>query len=108
MIDRQEVTALLREISDGTVSAPQKLLPLVYDELRKLAHSDIQNERRIILSRQRLSYTTRYSTCRLGKCFVAESRPFLFGWAQVMRNILVNHAVKRKTQKRDFGQQRYS
>ena len=41
----QEVTALLKEINKGDNEAPEKLLPLVYDELRKLAQGYMQNER---------------------------------------------------------------
>lgn len=105
MIDRQEVTSLLKEISDGTVSAPERLLPLVYDELRKLAQSYMQNER---------PDHTLQATALVHDAYIRlvdwenvswQNRAHFFSVAaQVMRNILVNHAVKRKTQKRDFGQ----
>lgn len=105
MSDRQEVTALLKEINDGTVSAPEKLLPLVYDELRKLARSYMQNER---------PDHTLQATALVHDAYIRlvdwenvswQNRAHFFSVAaQVMRNILVNHAVKRKAQKRDFGQ----
>ncbi len=105
MSDRQEVTALLREINDGTVSSPERLLPLVYDELRKLALSYMQNER---------PDHTLQATALVHDAYIRlvdwenvswQNRAHFFSVAaQVMRNILVNHAVKRKTQKRDFGQ----
>lgn len=45
MAETHEVTLLLKKVSDGDVSAPDKLLPLVYDELRKLANRYMENER---------------------------------------------------------------
>ena len=42
----QDVTILLKEMSDGgDENAPEKLLEVVYDELRKLAHAYLKNER---------------------------------------------------------------
>lgn len=40
-----EVTRLLRDWSDGRREALDKLLPLVYNELRRLAHSYLTHER---------------------------------------------------------------
>lgn len=104
MSGREEVTALLQEINDGAVSAPDKLLPLVYDELRKLAQSYMQNER---------PDHTLQATALVHDAYIRlvdwenvswQNRAHFFSVAaQVMRNILVNHAIKRKTQKRDFG-----
>lgn len=105
MTDRQEVTALLQEINEGAVSAPDKLLPLVYDELRKLAQTYMQNER---------PDHTLQATALVHDAYIRlvdwenvswQNRAHFFSVAaHVMRNILVDHAVKRKAQKRDFGQ----
>jgi RNA polymerase sigma-70 factor (ECF subfamily) len=105
MTDRQEVTALLSEINDGTASAPERLLPLVYDELRKLAAAYMANER---------SDHTLQATALVHDAYIRlvdwenvswQNRAHFFSVAaQVMRNILVNHAIARKAQKRDFGQ----
>lgn len=105
MDGREEVTALLQEINEGAESAPERLLPLVYDELRKLAKSYMQNER---------PDHTLQATALVHDAYIKlvdwenvswQNRAHFFSVAaQVMRNILVNHAVKRKTQKRDFGQ----
>ncbi len=40
-----EVTVLLNAVSAGDESAPEKLLELVYDDLRRLAAAYLQNER---------------------------------------------------------------
>jgi RNA polymerase sigma-70 factor, ECF subfamily len=105
MSDRKEVTALLQEMNNGAVSAPERLLPLVYDELRKLAQSYMKNER---------PDHTLQATALVHDAYIRlvdwenvswQNRAHFFSVAaQVMRNILVNHAVKRNAQKRDFGQ----
>src|SRR5215212_9803337 len=100
-----EVTILLREINDGNQNAPEKLLPLVYDELRKLAHSYLKNER---------SDHTLQATALVHEAYIRlvdwenvswQNRAHFFAVAAtVMRKILVNHAIARKAQKRDHGQ----
>jgi RNA polymerase sigma factor (TIGR02999 family) len=40
-----EITNLLRAWSDGDESARDRLMPLVYDELRRLAHRHMQGEK---------------------------------------------------------------
>jgi hypothetical protein len=42
---REEVTVLLAEISKGDEGAASKLIPLVYDELRRLAGGYMRRER---------------------------------------------------------------
>ena len=105
MNDRLEVTALLQEINDGAENAPDKLLPLVYHELRKLAQGYMANER---------PDHTLQATALVHNAYIRlvdwenvswKNRAHFFSVAaQVMRNILVSHAIKRKAQKRDFGQ----
>ena len=41
----QEVTQLLIDWSNGRPEALDQLMPLVYDELRRLAHHHLKNER---------------------------------------------------------------
>ena len=40
-----DVTQILSQIEDGDPSAAEQLLPLVYDELRKLAAAKLAQER---------------------------------------------------------------
>lgn len=105
MSDRQGVTALLQEVNNGAANASEELLPLVYDELRKLAQSYMQNER---------PEHTLQATALVHDAYIRlvdwenvswQNRAHFFSVAaHVMRNILVDHALKRKTKKRDFGQ----
>ena len=106
MAERAEVTAILQKVSDGSSTAPSELLPLVYVELRKLAAS--------YMSRERADHTLQ-PTALVHDAYIRlidwenvswQNRAHFFSVAaQVMRNILVNHAVARKTQKRDHGGQ---
>lgn len=104
MSDRKEVTVILQEINNGSSSAPERLLPLVYDELRRLAQSYMKSER---------PDHTLQATALVHDAYIRlvdwenvswQNRAHFFSVAAgVMRNLLVNHAVKRKAQKRDFG-----
>jgi len=104
MPEREEVTGLLEEMNEGAENAPEKLLPLVYDELRKLAAGFMANERRD---------HTLQATALVHEAYVRlvdwenvswQNRAHFFSVAaQVMRNILVNHALAKKARKRDFG-----
>lgn len=105
MSDREEVTAILQAINNGSSNAPEQLLPLVYDELRQLAAA--------YMSKERTDHTLQ-ATALVHDAYIRlvdwenvswQNRAHFFSVAAgVMRNLLVNHAVKRKTQKRDFGQ----
>lgn len=100
-----EVTILLNRINAGDGKAPDEILPLVYDELRNLADRYMQNER---------SDHTLQATALVHDAYIRlvdwenvswQNRAHFFSVAaQVMRNILVDHAVKRRSQKRNFGQ----
>jgi RNA polymerase sigma factor (TIGR02999 family) len=96
-----EVTELLRRWSGGDVSARESLVPLVYDELRRLA--------RYYLASQRSEHTLQ-STAIVHEAYLRlagrekvhwESRNHFFAVAaQLMRRILVDHARKRNAAKR--------
>ncbi|MGI8640224.1 MAG: sigma-70 family RNA polymerase sigma factor [Pyrinomonadaceae bacterium] len=105
MADSHDVTKLLRKVSDGDETAPEKLLPLVYDELRKLAHGYMENER---------TDHTLQATALVHEAYIRlvdwenvswENRAHFFAVAaQVMRKILVDYARRKKAQKRGGGQ----
>lgn len=98
----QDVTVLLKEMSEGDENAPEKLLVFVYDELRKLAHSYLKNER---------SDHTLQATALVHEAYIRlidwknvswQNRAHFFAVAaNVMRNILVDHARAKRSQKRD-------
>ncbi|HVE56089.1 MAG TPA: sigma-70 family RNA polymerase sigma factor [Pyrinomonadaceae bacterium] len=105
MAESSDVTILLDRINEGDGNAPEELLPLVYSELRKLAHSYLQNER---------ADHTLQATALVHEAYIRlvdwekvswQNRAHFFAVAaNVMRKILVDHAREKKAQKRDFGQ----
>lgn len=100
-----EVTQLLLRWSEGDQVALEHLMPLVYDELRRLAGGFLRNE----LSHQTLQPTALVHEAylrMLGQAEVAwQSRTQFFGLAAtLMRRILVDHTRERWAEKRGGGQ----
>ena len=100
----QEVTQLLADWSDGDQAALQKLTPLVYGELRRLAHHYMEG--------QRPDHTLQ-TTALVHEAYlrlVDQSRPsftnrshFFAVAARAMRQILVDHARTARRQRRGAG-----
>lgn len=105
----QSVTALLMKWGSGDKAALDQLIPLVYDELRKLAASYL---------RRRSGSNTLQATALVHEAYIRladqtsismEHRAQFFGLAaKVMRDILVDHARKRLATKRGGDQLRLS
>src|SRR5919199_5097859 len=99
-----EVTQLLIEWSNGDKAALDKLMPLIYDELRRLAHR--------YMSRERPGHTLR-TTALVNEAYLRlagrkgvhwQNRAHFFAIsAQLMRSILVDHARAHAYQKRGGG-----
>jgi RNA polymerase sigma factor (TIGR02999 family) len=100
-----EITQLLLDLSGGNREAVEALMPLVYEELRLLAHRQLRQERRghtlnttalvheaylKLIDQQRVNW---------------QSRAHFFALAaQAMRRILINYANSRLAKKRGGGQ----
>ncbi|HXX63365.1 MAG TPA: sigma-70 family RNA polymerase sigma factor [Bacteroidota bacterium] len=103
-----EVTQMLVNVRAGDESALNRLLPLVYDELRKIASS--------YLSQEHSSQTIQTSDLvheaylRLAEADVTwQNRAHFFGIAaRSMRQILVDYARRRNAEKRGGGMTRVS
>src|SRR2546428_4054196 len=102
-----DVTRILQSIEQGDPKAAEKLLPLVYDELRKLAAAKIAHE----APGQTLQATAlvHEAWLRLG----GEDQPawqnrahFLSAAAEAMRRILVESARRKLRLKRGGGRER--
>ncbi len=101
----KEVTILLGEMSGGNRSAPEQLLPLVYDELRKLAHAYLQNERADHSLQATALVHEAYIRLVDWQTVSWQNRAHFFAVAaSVMRKILVDHTRAKRAQKRDGGQ----
>lgn len=103
-MQEEHVTILLRQFSAGDKQALDRLMPLVYAELQKLAASHLRNER--------LGHTLQ-PTALVHEVYarlVKQDQPdyqsrchFMGVAAQVMRQILIDHARTRNAAKRGSG-----
>jgi RNA polymerase sigma factor (TIGR02999 family) len=101
-VERQhEVTRILHDWSGGDRAAPERLMPFVYDELRRLA--------RAFLSRERGGHTLQ-PTALVHEAYVRlvdqtrvdwQNRAHFYGIAsRMMRRVLIDHARAHITDKR--------
>lgn len=106
---RHEVTQLLIEWSNGDKAALDKLIPLIHEELRRLAHH--------YMSRERPGHTLQ-TTALVDEAYVRlvnrkdvhwQNRAHFFAIsAQLMRSILVDHARSHAYTKRGGGARKIS
>ena len=101
--DRQQVTMLLREWSGGNQQALDDLLPLLYDQLHRMAASCLRAERHDHTLRATALVHEAY--LQLVESDVAwESRVHFYSVAaRVLRHILVDYARANRRQKRGGG-----
>jgi RNA polymerase sigma factor (TIGR02999 family) len=99
-----EVTELLKDWSDGDQTAVDKLLPLVYDELHRLAHHHMQREKPGHMLQTSALINEAYVRLVDQPRIRWENRTHFFGIAaRLMRRILVDEARKRDCAKRGGG-----
>ena len=99
------VTQLLNDYKSGKKDALDELFPLVYAELRKLAASRMRNERGDHTLQPTALVHEAYMRLIEQHSTDWQNRAHFFGLAaEMMRRILVNHAVKTNADKR-FGNQ---
>ncbi len=96
-----EVTELLQDWSEGDESALARLMPLVYDELHRLAHQHMKHEKPGHILQTSALINEAYLRLVDRPRTHWENRAQFFGIvARVMRRILVDEARKRKADKR--------
>ena len=101
---RGEVTALLHDWTGGDRRALERLMPLVYDELRRLAASYLRSERRDHTLQPTALVHEAYLRLVDQRSTDWRNRAHFFGIAaQMMRRILVDHARRRLAAKRSGG-----
>lgn len=106
---QHDVTKILRDWNEGDPNAPERLMPLVYDEMRRLA--------RTFLSRERDSHTLQ-PTALVNEAYLRlvdqtrvnwQNRAHFYGIAsRMMRRVLIDHARAHATEKRGGGTIRLS
>jgi RNA polymerase sigma-70 factor, ECF subfamily len=98
------VAALLADLSQGDRTALNRLLPLVYDTLRRLAHRALRGERRgHTLNTTALAHEAYVKLAGLERIQWQNRAHFFAIAALAMRRVLVDHAVSRTAQKRGGG-----
>src|SRR6202011_3771553 len=97
----QDVTQLLMAWSNGEQDALEQLIPLVYNELRRLAHRYMAGERREHTLQSTALVHEAYEPLISLKNVSWQNRAHFFAVsAQVMRRILVDYARSRRYNKR--------
>ena len=100
----QEVTQLLKDWSGGNQAALDKLTPLVYEELHRLAHQYMRREDPGHVLQTSALVNEAYLRLIDQKQVQWQNRAQFFGIAaQLMRRILVDYARKRDNAKRGDG-----
>ena len=109
MAEKYDVTQLLERTQNGDRDSLDRLLPVIYDELRRVAANQLQKER---------ADHTLQATALVHEAYLRlleqrevnwQNRAHFFSIAaEMMRRILVNYAVQRNAQKRGDGAARLS
>jgi RNA polymerase sigma factor (TIGR02999 family) len=107
MTQMSDVTRLLNAIHEGDTQATAELLPIVYDELRRLARAHMANER----AEHTLQATALVHEAYLRLVDDAHSQwdgrsHFFAAAAEAMRRILIEHARRKNAQKRGGDHER--
>jgi RNA polymerase sigma factor (TIGR02999 family) len=102
-----DVTRILQSVSGGNAKAAEELLPLVYEELRKLATAKMANES----PNQTLQPTALVHEAWLrltgNENVKWDGRAHFFGAAaEAMRRILIDNARRKQARRHGGGQQR--
>jgi RNA polymerase sigma factor (TIGR02999 family) len=101
---REDVTVLLSQLAKGNESAASKLIPLVYDELRRLAAAYMRRERPDHTLQPTALVNEAYLKLIEQREVDWHGRAHFFGIAaQVMRRILIDHARGHLRDKRGGG-----
>lgn len=104
MADADQVTRLLEEFAAGRRQALDEVIPLVYDELRRIAHAHLARER---------SGHTLDTTALMHEAYMRLVRLDRIGWqgrihflamaSRTMRRVLIDYAKGRAREKRGGG-----
>src|SRR5437870_3470061 len=104
-----EVTQLLRNWSNGDKTALDKLIPIVYKELRRLASMRLRQERSDHSLQPTALVNEAYLRLINWRNIDWQNRAHFFGIAaQLMRNILTDHARSQLREKRGGKMDRIS
>lgn len=104
MTEKTDVTQLLNKAQAGDRESLDRLLPIVYQELRRVAANQLKNERgNHTLQATALVHEAYLRLLEQNEVDWRNRAHFFSIAAEMMRRILVNYAVQRKAQKRGDG-----
>ena len=104
MPDAGRITQLLNDYGDGDKTALDEMLPLVYDELRRIASNYLSHEQQGHTLQPTALVHEAYMRLVSQRSANWRNRAQFYGLAaNMMRRILVNHAVAKKAEKRGSG-----
>jgi len=99
-----ELTRLLQRWSQGDEAAFDRMVPMVYDELRRMAQRHLRHERGGHTLQGTSLVHEVYLRVAEGGPVHWQSRAKFFGWVStLMRHILIDHARSRQAAKRGGG-----
>jgi len=100
-----DVTGLLSQLTEGDQEAAERLIPLVYDELKRLARSYMRRERQEHTLQTTALVHEAYLKLVRQRSVNWQGRSHFFGIAaQLMRRILIDHARGHLREKRGGAQ----
>src|SRR4030095_14131135 len=103
-LSRRDVTVLLQAWSEGDPTAPEKLGPLIYGELQRLARRHMRRENPGHTLDTGALLNEAYVRLAEWKNARWENRAHFYGVAaEIMRRVLVDHARAHNYQKRGGG-----
>lgn len=104
--ETSDTTGLLFDLSRGDRSVVDRLFPVVYDELQRIAHRLLLRERRgHTLSTTALVHEAYFRLVDQTRAEWQDRAHFCAVAAQAMRRILIDYARKRRAEKRGGGQE---
>jgi RNA polymerase sigma factor (TIGR02999 family) len=107
--DAQTVTALLRNLAEGDKQAFDRLIPLVYGELRRIAEAQLRSERPAHTLQPTALVHELYARMVGSEALDFNNRAHFLGVAaHSMRKILIDHARIRSAAKRGGGREKLS
>lgn len=101
MGEEPDITQLLRELSQGRRDALDRLMPIVYHELRRIAHGQLRRERPgHTLNTTALVHEAYLKLVNIRQVEWRDRAHFFAVAARVMRRVLIDYARARKREKR--------
>ena len=101
MEERADITGLLRELSQGRAGVLDRLMPIVYDKLRRIAHAQLRGERpEHTLNTTALVNEAYLKLVNVRQVEWRDRAHFFAVAARLMRRILIDYARARQREKR--------